>query len=144
MEIALKVAYQVAKKIIKIKNLFARIIDLNHQCIDTSSTYALVYRHILRDEATFNDLVNRIQHIKNSSKLEQQRERGIRFFDSDIYALLMVSGEVKELGRVKQANSSNRFVFGYDPKDLIGTRINKLMPAPFAALHDRFMMNFIS
>jgi PAS domain S-box-containing protein len=56
----------------------------------------------------------------------------------------MVSGELKELGRVKQANSSTRFVFGYDPKDIIGSRINKLMPAPFAAIHDRLMMNFLS
>jgi hypothetical protein len=56
---------------------------------------------MLRDEATFNDLVNKIQQIKNSSKLEQQREIGIRFFDSDIYALLMVSGEIKEIGRIK-------------------------------------------
>lgn len=56
----------------------------------------------------------------------------------------MVSGELKELGRIKQANSSTRFVFGYDPKDLIGSRINKLMPAPYSALHDRLMMNFLT
>jgi hypothetical protein len=61
VENALKVAYLVSDKIIKIKRLFSKIIDLNPSCIDTSSTYALVYRHILRDEATFNDLVNRIQ-----------------------------------------------------------------------------------
>ena len=61
VENALKVAYIVSAKIIKIKQLFSKIIDLNPSCIDTSSTYALVYRHILRDEATFNDLVNRIQ-----------------------------------------------------------------------------------
>ena len=60
VENALKLAYNVASKIIKIKDLFSKIISINPQCIDTSSTYALVYRHILRDEATFNDLVNRI------------------------------------------------------------------------------------
>lgn len=61
VEQAIKVAYQVSWKIIQIKRIFGKIININHQCIDTSSTYALVYRHILRDEATFNDLVNRIQ-----------------------------------------------------------------------------------
>ena len=99
---------------------------------------------MLRDEATFNDLVNKIQQIKHSSKLEQQREIGIRFFDSDIYALLMVSGEIKELGRIKQANSSTRFVFGYDPKELIGSKINKLMPGPFSQIHDKFLMRFLN
>lgn len=57
--------------------------------------------------------------------------------------MLMVSGDVKEVGRIKQSNSSTRFVFGYDPKDLIGSKINKLMPAPFAAIHDKFMHSFI-
>ena len=40
----------------------------------------------------------------------------------------MVTGDVKELGRIRQANSSCKFVFGYDPRDLIGSKINKLMP----------------
>jgi hypothetical protein len=43
-----------------IKNFFAKIIAINPLCIDTSSTYALGYRYILRDEATFTELVNRI------------------------------------------------------------------------------------
>ena len=57
---ALEVAYSVSDKIIKIKRLFSKIVTINPLCIDTISTYALVYRHILRDEATFSDLVSRI------------------------------------------------------------------------------------
>jgi len=124
----LKIAYEVSEKIIEIKSVFSALVRINPLCIDTSSTYALAYRYILRDEATFSELVTRIQQIKNSSKLEQQREMGVKFFDSDIYSLLMVSGDIKELGRIRQANSSCRSVFGYDPRDLIGSKINKLMP----------------
>jgi len=56
----------------------------------------------------------------------------------------MVSGDVKELGRIRQANSSSRFVFGYDPRDLIGSKINKLMPVPFANIHDKFLNTFLN
>ena len=56
----------------------------------------------------------------------------------------MVSGDINELGRIKQANSQTRFVFGYDPKDLIGSRINKLMPPPFASIHDKFLGGFLN
>lgn len=56
----------------------------------------------------------------------------------------MVSGDVKELGRIRQANSSSRFVFGYDPRDLIGSKINKLMPSPFANIHDKFLSIFLA
>jgi PAS domain S-box-containing protein len=55
----------------------------------------------------------------------------------------MVNGDVKDLGRIRQANSSTRFVFGYDPKDLVGSRINKLMPSPFASIHDKFLSVFL-
>jgi hypothetical protein len=57
----LKTAYTVSVNIIKIKSIFLKLIAINSYCIDTSSTYALAYRYILRDEATFNELVNRIQ-----------------------------------------------------------------------------------
>jgi hypothetical protein len=66
----LDTAYEVSEKIIEIKYLFTKLISINSLCIDTSSTYALAYRYILRDEGTFSELVNRIHQIKNSSKLE--------------------------------------------------------------------------
>ena len=56
----------------------------------------------------------------------------------------MVSGDVKDLGRIRQANNSCRFVYGYDPRDLIGSKINKLMPTPFAAIHDKFLNVFLT
>jgi PAS domain S-box-containing protein len=56
----------------------------------------------------------------------------------------MVSGDVKELGRIRQANSSCRFVFGYDPRDLVASKINKLMPPPFANVHDKFLTIFLN
>lgn len=49
-----------AEYIIQIKTIFYRLISINPSCIDSSSTYALVYRYVLRDEATFSDLINRI------------------------------------------------------------------------------------
>jgi hypothetical protein len=54
-------AYDVSDKIIEIKSLFAKLIAINPLCIDTSSTYALAYRYVLRDEATFTEQVTRIQ-----------------------------------------------------------------------------------
>lgn len=56
----LQTAYLVSDKIIEIKTLFSKLITINSLCIDTSSTYALAYRYILRDESTFSELVTRI------------------------------------------------------------------------------------
>lgn len=56
----LDTAYDVSEKIIEIKSLFSRLVSINPLCIDTSSTYALAYRYILRDEGTFTELVTKI------------------------------------------------------------------------------------
>jgi len=56
----LATAYHVSDKIIEIKSLFSKLVSINSLCIDTSSTYALAYRYILRDESTFTELVTRI------------------------------------------------------------------------------------
>jgi hypothetical protein len=53
-------AFEISGKIIEIKQLFSSLIAINPFCIDTSSTYALAYRYILRDEGTFSELVKRI------------------------------------------------------------------------------------
>jgi hypothetical protein len=94
-------AHNVARKIIEVKDLFNKLLSLNPLCIDTLSTYALAYRYVLRDESTFTYLINLIQQIKGASKLETTREQGVRFFDHDIYSMIMVSGELKELGRIR-------------------------------------------
>jgi len=56
----LATAYEVAEKIMEIKQLFTKLININPLCIDISSTYALAYRYMLRDESTFTELVTRI------------------------------------------------------------------------------------
>jgi len=139
----IQTAFELAKNIREIKKLFKRLLTLNPKCVDTQLLYALIYRYILRDEGTFQEIVTKIQQIKNSAKLEQSREPGVKFFDSDVYAMLVVNGDSKELGRIRQATSSSKFVFGYDQKELINAKINMLMPKPFDELHDQFLKRFM-
>ena len=35
-------------------------------------------------------------------------------------------------------------MFGYESKDLIGSRINKIIPGPFSLIHDKFMHRFLT
>ena len=56
----LKTANIVSEDIILLKQLFEIMIKINPQCVDITSTYAVAYRYILRDESTFSDLITRI------------------------------------------------------------------------------------
>lgn len=94
--------------------------------------YALIYRYILRDEFRFNDIINNLNQLKKTNKLEQIRELLPKFFDSDNYAMILVSGDVKDLGRIIKANRGVEYIFGYMPNELQGYRVNKVMPRLFS------------
>ena len=81
--------------------------------------------------------------MKRTNKLEQIRELIPKFFDCDNYAMFLVSGDVKQLGRVTQANRGVEHIFGYTPKELKGYKINKFMPKLFRQVHDDFFANFL-
>jgi PAS domain-containing protein len=72
----------------------------------------------LRDEFRFNDIINNLNQLKKTNKLEQIRELMPKFFDSDNYAMILVSGDVKDLGRIIKANRGVELIFGYMPNEL--------------------------
>ena len=57
--------------------------------------------------------------------------------------MLLVSGDVKNLGRITKANRGVEHIFGYVPNDLKGYRINKVMPRLFSQVHDEFFDIFL-
>jgi hypothetical protein len=73
---------------------------------------------LLRDEFRFNDIINNLNQLKRNNKLDQTREVIPKFFDSDNYAMMLISGDIKELGRIVKANRGVETVFGYMPNEL--------------------------
>ncbi len=66
-----------------------------------------------------------------------------KFFDSDNYAMILVSGDVQDLGRITKANRGVELIFGYMPNELQGYRVNKIMPRLFSQVHDEFISTFL-
>lgn len=64
----------------------------------------LVYRFILRDEYRFEEIVNSLGQQYRTNKLEQSRDSNPIFCDSDDYSVFVVSGDVKDLGRILRVN----------------------------------------
>jgi hypothetical protein len=55
------------------------------------NNFALIYRYILRDEFRLNDLIEVIKQTKKNAIFEIQREMQSKFFDFDLYAMMVVS-----------------------------------------------------
>lgn len=65
------------------------------------------------------------------------------FCDSDDYSMLLVSGDIKDLGRIMRVNRGVDQLFGYSPEELKGSKINKLMPELYQVVHEDFMQSFL-
>ena len=63
-------ALNISRHIITIRQLFNELTSYNRQSIGIITTYAMIYRHLLRDEHRFNNLVVMINQIKKNNKLE--------------------------------------------------------------------------
>lgn len=46
--------------------------------------------------------------------------------------MMLVSGDVKEIGRIVKCNRGVENIFGYMPNELQGSKINKIMPKLYA------------
>lgn len=94
----------IAANIIDIKSLFSELQSMNPQSVAVLQSYMLVYRFILRDEYRFEQIVNNLGQLQRTNKLEQSRDNTPIFCDSDDYSVFVVSGDVKDLGRILRVN----------------------------------------
>lgn len=134
---------EIASTIIDIKRLFAELCQLNSQSVSVLQSYALVYRFILRDEYRFEELVSSLNQLQRTNKLEHTRDNTPAFFDSDDYVLAQVSGDLKDLGRVVRVSRGIDQILGFSPDEVKGSKIEKIMPALYAQVHEDFMQGFL-
>lgn len=85
--------------------------------------------------AIFEDLSwkQEIQH-----DLGESRDRLSAIFDTAIDGIIVIN----ERGVIEMANPSAGSLFGYENSELIGQKINMLMPEPDQSNHDKYMSNY--
>ncbi|KAI9334520.1 hypothetical protein DFJ73DRAFT_962976 [Zopfochytrium polystomum] len=62
---------------------------------------------------------------------------------SDENGLITMSGEHANLGIILNANPTALRMFGYKRSELIGRKIEKIIPSPFAEMHDTFLRRYL-
>ena len=89
---------------IDVKRMFNELGMINPQSVAVLQCYVLVYRYILRDEYRFEEIVRNLGQLYRTNKLEQSRDSSPMFCDSDNYSMILVSGDLKDLGRIMKVN----------------------------------------
>lgn len=74
---------------------------------------------------------NNLNFLVNSQQLQA-------IFDTAVDCIIMIDSQ----GVINKINPAGETLFGYNPKELIGKKINVLMPVPDSVNHDTYIQNY--
>jgi PAS domain S-box-containing protein len=77
------------------------------------------------------------QFAERSLKVSETRLRGI--LDSAVDGIVTIN----ESGVIQSFNPAAEAIFGYSASEMLGSKVNKLMPEPFRSDHDSYMRNYL-
>ncbi|MDR3549506.1 MAG: hypothetical protein P4M11_14775 [Candidatus Pacebacteria bacterium] len=78
--------------------------------------------------------------MKNKNAIQGKARAGTLDVKSDRLMLLRLSGDKGSLGKIIDVNFEFCLQMKYDKKDLVGTRLSKLLPQMVAECHDDWML----
>ena len=78
------------------------------------------------------------QNVKIQSDVEKDK-----YGDNSVSAVVVISGERKNIGVIKHSTSKVSEIIGYKPHQLIGQNINILMPKFIGNMHDDVLRNYL-
>ena len=65
------------------------------------------------------------------------------FGENTAVAVVMISLATRQVGDIIHSNDEIFRILGYKRKNLIGKKINVIMPGPIGMVHDRFLRKFL-
>ena len=84
-------------------------------------------------------LRNERENIAIESALKESQIRSQAILDSSIDAIITIN----DSGFIESANPAVKKLFGHEPKNLIGKKVNVLMPEPHSTHHDSYLNRYL-
>ena len=128
----------------KIEDIYNEIVITKENNIEIINLYSEYIEKILEDEEKYENYQKRKKIIL--SNIQSYSENN--FFNFDFYTLkeknlfpfLIISADLKSLGKIKDCSIDLSKIFGYQKNELIGKNINILIPEIFHKKHDLIFM----
>lgn len=74
----------------------------------------------------------------NNTEITNEARQLRAIFDTAVDCLIIINAQ----GIISKVNPAGASLFGYEAYELIGEKINKLMPSPHREAHDQYMENY--
>ena len=109
--------------------------------------YASFLKMIVNNEQEaekYFDLAAQIYSVLSSSTKKATHYGGrsteeLIFGENTAVAVVMISLATREVGNIIHTNDEVFRILGYKRKNLIGQKINMIMPGPIGMVHDRYL-----
>jgi PAS domain S-box-containing protein len=83
-------------------------------------------------------LLDYLEETKESNEFSEQRFRAL--FQNNTEGMIVITGQ----GFITDINQAAETIFGYAPGELIGARVERLMPAEHANNHSEYLTRYLS
>jgi PAS domain S-box-containing protein len=84
-------------------------------------------------------LWNERENITIESALKESQTRSQAILNSSIDAIITIN----DSGFIESANPAVKKMFGHEPKNLVGKKVNMLMPEPHSTHHDSYLKRYL-
>lgn len=119
---------------------------LNNYYLEVAYLYKLFVSLILNFEIEVEDAKLEIIKIMQSKSMKKHNlkteYKTIQLLDEN--GMIIISGQTGNLGRILAMNNKAERTFGYGTNELMGAKLQKLLPRLFMDRHEELVLNFIN
>lgn len=127
-----------------VQDAYTELTTMNSNNIQLMVLYSNFMKVIAKSEDTYNRVQETLARAKRSlekyGEIDPEREK---YGDNAISAVIIISGEKKDIGVIKHCNTKVQDICGHVPHSLLGQNCNVLMPKFIANMHDYSIRNYM-
>ena len=135
---------EISKKLKSLDRYYRGLIGIFSDHIETYKCYGEFLQDVSKNEVEGMDVIEKGEAIQRnvlSSKLHAFETSALFSINSKT-GIIIVSGNLQTLGRVKQVNEFVYNILEYTSLDLVGYTVSRIMPRAIGVLHNSFLLSF--
>jgi ABC-type transport system involved in cytochrome c biogenesis permease subunit len=123
---------------------FKKLNDINPNHIKMLQIYGNYLKDIVNDDVEGQRTLEKAEYVDKSSAVNKQfiDNDHLKYGENSNTCILTVSGNLGNLGIIKNVNNEITRILGYSKTELLGQNIIYIMPRFLSEIHDGFMRNY--
>ena len=113
--------------------------SLHQRCL---GVYGRFLKEVVNDEITGQKILDRGEKIQRQAHLRQADENMSKLDENSDTAIITISGNFRQIGIITNSNSHINQLLGYNKLDIVGEKIETIMPKIFADSHDDLLLKY--